>query len=430
MSLWLWIVCIVLVTIFSLFYSVNTIALRTFSNVHLTEALKKKGKEDRADKISDNKERLILACSLFRFIFNIGILLVLVGFLASFKEGKLVLADYIIALFISIIIFSVFVLAIPHAWAKYTGEKFLSKTYPLLFFTALTAKPLLYIYKAYDMLVKRLAGVADFTPEEEQEEKHEEFLTGLEQHKIEGVVDEEEKEMIEGVLELSETTADEIMTPRTEVVAIDANSELSEILKIIIDAGHSRLPVYEENIDNIIGFIYAKDLLTEVGKENNNFKIKEKLREAYFVPETKSLRTLLHEFQNQKLHIAVVLDEYGGTAGIVTIEDILEELVGEIADEYESMPPKFIKVIDDYTFDVDARTDIDDLNDKFDLNLPEEEDYETIGGFVFSYLGYIPKTSETFEYENLKFTITNAEKRKIRTLRIKKMVNQEDADKR
>ncbi|MHC4763220.1 MAG: transporter associated domain-containing protein [Planctomycetota bacterium] len=126
------------------------------------------------------------------------------------------------------------------------------------------------------------------------------------------------------------------------------------------------------------------------------------MRGAYFVPETKPLRALLHEFQNQKLHIAVVLDEYGGTAGIVTIEDIIEELVGEITDEYEQIPPKPIKKIDKNTIDLDARTYINDLNDELELNLPEDEDYDTIGGFVFSHLGYIPKTAETFEYENLK----------------------------
>jgi CBS domain containing-hemolysin-like protein len=145
------------------------------------------------------------------------------------------------------------------------------------------------------------------------------------------------------------------------------------------------------------------------------------MRTAYFVPETKPLRVLLHEFQNQKLHIAVVLDEYGGTAGIVTLEDILEELVGEITDEYEETPPEPIKQIDQNTIDVDARTSIDDVNDEFELSLPEDEDYETIGGFVFSRLGYIPKTNESFDYENLKFTIASAEARKIKRIKIQKV---------
>jgi CBS domain containing-hemolysin-like protein len=222
------------------------------------------------------------------------------------------------------------------------------------------------------------------------------------------------------VLELSETTADEIMTPRTDIVALEANSDLHTVLETIHSAGHTRMPVYEGNIDNIIGLVYAKDLLAEVGRPPADFKLRDKIRQAYFVPETKPLRALLHEFQNQKLHIAVVLDEYGGTAGIVTLEDILEELVGEITDEYETTPTKRIRKIDDSTIETDARTYVDDLNDEFELDLPEDEDYDTVGGFVFSHLGYIPKAGETFDYQNLKFTITSAEARKIKRIRIQK----------
>ena len=224
--------------------------------------------------------------------------------------------------------------------------------------------------------------------------------------------------MIENVLELSDSAADEIMTPRTDIIAIEVNSDLNSILETITTAGHTRLPVYEENIDNITGFIYAKDLLSHIGKDTADFKLRDKLRQPYFVPETKPLRELLHEFQNRKQHIAVVLDEYGGTAGIVTIEDILEELVGEITDEYEEKPPKPIKRIDKNTLVIDARTYIDDLNDQCQLNLPEDEDYDTVGGFVFSHLGYIPKTGEIFDYEDLRFTITSAETRRIKRLKI------------
>jgi len=213
------------------------------------------------------------------------------------------------------------------------------------------------------------------------------------------------------------------MTPRTDIVAVEVNCDLQTILETINTAGHTRVPVYKDNIDNIVGLIYAKDLLTEIGKNPADFKLRGKMREAYFVPETKPLRVLLHEFQNQKQHIAIVLDEYGGTAGIVTLEDILEELVGEITDEYEKTLPEPIKRIDQNTIEIDARTYVDDLNDQFELNLPEDEDYDTIGGFVFSCLGYVPKTGESFDYENLKFTITSAEARRIKHIRIQKSEN-------
>jgi CBS domain containing-hemolysin-like protein len=406
----------------TLFFSVNVIALRIFSRVKLQEAFRAVNKtgtpENLADRLVEDAEKLILTCSLYRLIFNMCILLLLVGIFAALGQGGLQISDYVLTFVIAMIVFSVFGLAIPHAWAKYAGEKILSRTYKVLVLFERVASPVLYILKVYDALVRRLAGVPETTPEEQQEEKQEEFLNGLEQHRMEGVVDKEEQEMIENVLELSETAADEIMTPRTDIVAVEVNSDLQTVLETINTAGHTRVPVYEDNIDNIIGLVYAKDLLTEMGKPASDFNLRDKIRDAYFVPETKLLRVLLHEFQNQKLHIALVLDEYGGTAGIVTLEDILEELVGEITDEYEKTPSEPIMKIDQNTFEADARTYVDDLNDDFDLNLPEDEDYDTIGGFVFSHLGYIPETGESFDYKNLKFTVTSAEARRIKRIKI------------
>jgi putative hemolysin len=402
----------------ALFFSVNATALRIFSYSRLQEAFKSKNKEYLTDNLVENAEKLTLTCSLFRLIANCCLLLLLLDVFTAMHEGGPKISDYLLMFIIATAIFSVFSLAIPHAWAKYAGEKVLCRTYKLLMLSAAVAWPVLYIFQLYDRLVRRLAGVADTTPEEQQEERQEEFLTDLEQHRMEGVVDKEEQQMIESVLELDETSADEIMTPRTDITAVEVNSGLQTVLDTITSAGHTRVPVYEENIDRIIGMIYAKDLLAEIGKDPADFKLRDKIREAYFVPETKTLRTLLHEFQNQKLHIAVVLDEYGGTAGIVTLEDIIEELVGEITDEYEETPPKPVKKIDPNTIEADARTYIDDLNDNFDLDLPEDEDYDTIGGFVFSHLGYIPKTGHNFEYENLKFTIVSAEARRIKRIKI------------
>ena len=376
--------------------------------------------EKHADLLVENTEKLVLTCALYRLVINACILLLLLTAFVAAGGAKPQFTDYLFTFIIAAAIFSVFCLAIPHAWAKYAGEKILSRTYKLLMFFAAVAWPVLYILRLYDGLVRRLAGVTETTLEEDREEKQEEFLTGLEQHKMEGAVDEEQQQMIENVLGLSDTTADEIMTPRTDIVAVEVNSDLQTVLKTINTAGHTRVPVYEENIDNIVGFIYAKDLLTEIGRDPADFKLRDKLRRAYFVPETKPLRILLHEFQNKKLHIAVVLDEYGGTAGIVTLEDILEELVGEIADEYEKTQPASIKKIDRNIIEVDARTYIDDANDQFKLGLPEDEDYDTIGGFVFSYLGYIPKTGVHFDYENLKFTIISAEARRVKQIRIQK----------
>ena len=408
----------------TLLFSTNAQTLLMFSRVKLQDAFKETGADDLSDYLTENAERLSLTCSLYRILLNMVILLSLIVLFAALRKNQLLITDYSLVFIISMAIFSVFSIAIPHAWAKYAGEKVLSRTYKILIFFALIASPVLYFLKFYDAVIRRLAGVVTATAQEQQEEKQEEFLTDLEQQRMEGVVDEEEQEMIENVLELSDTSADEIMTPRTDVVAIDVESDLPTVLEIINSAGHSRVPVYENNIDSIIGFSYAKDLLAEIGKDPAQFELRKKIRKAYFVPETKPLRTLLHEFQNQKLHIAVVLDEYGGTAGIVTIEDVLEELVGEITDEYEEAPPEQIIKIDKDTIEMDARTYIDDANDQLELNLPEEEDYDTVGGFVFSHLGYIPKTGETFDYENLKFIISSAEARKVKRIRIHKISKQ------
>lgn len=396
----------------SLFFSLNNLALRTFSRVKLQEAFKAANKEAVVDDFIGNVEKLILTSSLFRVIANIGIVLGLFALLAE--------KSYILTFVIALLILAVFTLAIPHSWAKHSGEKVLPRTYKLLEVFAYVATPVLVVFRIHDGLVRRLAGVTETTAEATQDQKQEEILSVVEQGRIEGVVDEEEMEMIEGVLELGDTTAEEIMTPRTDVVAVNVDDDLQSVLETIIQAGHSRIPVYEENIDKIVGLIYAKDLLDRIGKSAGDFNIRRKMRRAYFVPESKPLKSLLHEFQNQKLHLAVVLDEYGGTAGIVTIEDILEELVGEIVDEYEERPPEPIKKLNETTIEADARTYIDDLNDQFEMNLPEDEDYDTLGGFVFSHLGSIPKTGETFEYEDVKFTITAAEARRIERLRLQK----------
>jgi putative hemolysin len=399
-----------------MFFTVCAIALRTISKGKLIETFKDAGKDKVIDSFIKNSEKLALTCSLYRLVSNIGILLLLLLLFTGIGTATAKLSDYILVCIIAGAIILIFGLTIPSAWAKYSGHKVLSRCHKLLTFFSTIIFPVIYVYQFIDTLTRRLAGVTETSPEEEQEEKQEEFLSGLE---VAGIADAEEQEMIENVLELTDTTVDEIMTPRTDIIAIDVNSDRKTVLETITNAGHSRLPVYEENIDKIVGMIYAKDLLMEIDKEQSDFKVRDNMREAYYVPETKHLRELLHEFQNQKLHVAVVLDEYGGTAGIITIEDILEELVGEITDEYEKTPIKPISKIDNETYEVDARTRIDDVNDELALELPEEEDYDTIGGFVFSYLGYIPKTGERFDYKGIQFNISSAEARRIRRIKIK-----------
>ena len=229
----------------SLFLSLNNLALRTFSRVKLQEAFKAANKEAIVDDFIDDVEKLILASSLFSLIRNIGILLALFVLLPA--------NSYILTFVIAFLIFAVFTLAVPHSWAKHSGEKVLARTHKLLEVFAYIATPVLFVFRIHDGLVRRLAGVTEATPEAAQDQKQEEILSVVEQGKMEGTVDEEEMEMIENVLELGDTTAEEIMTPRTDVIAVNVDDDLQRILETIIQAGHSRIPVYEGNIDKIVG---------------------------------------------------------------------------------------------------------------------------------------------------------------------------------
>ena len=310
----------------------------------------------------------------------------------------------------------VFGVAIPNAWAKYTGDWLIVRMLPILAASRIISYPIIVSLEVFDPLIRRLAGVPLKDARAHADELEREILDAVTEGERHGAVDEEEKEMIESVIELTDKRVEEIMTPRTDVVAIPKAGTLEEILETIRTNGHSRIPVYDETIDTILGVIYAKDLLRR--PTDAPFRLDSMMREAYFIPESKLVRDLLREFQARKLHIAVVLDEYGGTSGLVTIEDILEELVGEITDEYEPTPPEELIKIDEQTVEVDARMQIDDINDELDLALPEDEGYETIGGFVFSTMGRIPKVGESWTHENLGIKVIAAEPRRILRLRL------------
>jgi putative hemolysin len=228
--------------------------------------------------------------------------------------------------------------------------------------------------------------------------------TGSEQ----GEIEEEEKEMIHGVIELGDKAVHEVMVPRIGIRAIDVDDSLEEVIDMIVAAGHSRLPVYEENLDNIVGILYAKDLLPYLkgnGRSNGSITIRDIVRPAVYVPESKPVDDLLHEMQVAKRHIAIVVDEYGGTAGLVTMEDVVEEIVGEIQDEYDSEEPMVEDTSDDeqVAFRLDGRVSMDDLRDLFDLSDEDETDedaYDTVGGFVVHRVGRIPLPGAEIPFRN------------------------------
>jgi magnesium and cobalt transporter len=223
-------------------------------------------------------------------------------------------------------------------------------------------------------------------------------------------------EMVKGIISLSESNVKEIMVPRIDVVSISLETPIPEIITIISDCGHSRFPVYQETVDNIVGVLYAKDLLHLMVREESGIDLEKLIRAAYFVPESKKLDSLLREFQRRRVHIAVVVDEYGGTSGIVCLEDVIEEIVGEIQDEFDNETEELLK-ISDGVYLCDARVNLEWLNEQLGIELPND-DFDTLGGLVFHLFGKIPVRYEKLSYKNIDFIVQNMEGHKIDTIKI------------
>ena len=245
----------------------------------------------------------------------------------------------------------------------------------------------------------------------------EEIHNIIDEGEQEGVINRDEHAMIDAVLELGDTLVREILVPRTEMVAVEVTTPVTEVLETIIEAGHSRIPVYEGDVDHITGILYAKDLLKLWGKLPEEISIRSLCRKAYFIPETKTTADLLKEFRVRRVHMAVAVDEYGGTSGIITIEDILEEIVGEIQDEHDPVQQSGISRLDDGSYIFDARSHIEDVEDELNVQLPRGE-YDTLGGFLSHLLGHVPVQGEHGRYETLLFTVEEADARKVSAIRI------------
>lgn len=225
----------------------------------------------------------------------------------------------------------------------------------------------------------------------------------------------ERQTMIEGIQDLEDKTVKEVMVPRIDVQFIPVNISHDAFITIMQESGFSRYPVYEKSIDNIVGVLYAKDILRN--GDNKPFSVRTLMRPPYFVPESKHLDDLLHEFKRRKVHIAIAVDEYGGVSGIICMEDILEVIVGEIQDEFDSDEPEDIRSSEDGSFLVDSRTPIDQVNDELGLHLDDEEN-ETIGGYVFELFGKIPAKGESVQDDEARYTVMGIDGHKIKGLKI------------
>lgn len=291
----------------------------------------------------------------------------------------------------------------------------LAISYPLRLFY-LVFKPFIYVLNGIANWLLKIIGIE---PASGLEHAHsnEELRLLLEQSREGGTIEDAEHELIENVFEFRDKIVKEVMIPRTEIVALDASDPVDELAKIVIEEGYTRMPVYNDSIDNIIGVVYSKDLIT-LKEQSDLIILQDLLRPAYFVPETKLIADLLREFQRRKIHLAIVVDEFGGTAGIVTLEDILEELVGEIQDEYDDEPLDVIAV-EEGVYLVNAALSVGDANDMIDdLTLPEGEDYTSIGGLVTKWFGRIPNEEESFERDDVRMTVLKTSSNRIVQVKI------------
>jgi CBS domain containing-hemolysin-like protein len=243
----------------------------------------------------------------------------------------------------------------------------------------------------------------------------------------EGVIEEDEKQMIAGIFEFGETTVREIMVPRLDIVAVEVSEPLSQALDLIIGNGHSRIPVFEDSIDHLLGVLYAKDLLLCLRDGSQDISVRQLLRQAYFVPQSKKLDELFEEMQAHRIHMALAVDEYGGTAGLVTIEDLLEEIVGEIQDEYDSEEPQLKKLAPEiYIFN--SRYDIDEVSQLIGVNLSAgRENIDTLGGFIYSQLGRVPEQGESMHFDDWSFTVLSVDSRRIEQVRVEPLHSAENS---
>lgn len=410
---WVWVVAAS--AVLSCFFALVSYSLRVWRRAPLEDAFAGVGGKAKLELLEKNLSALRWTMSFCRSLSNVVLTIALMkafGVLVGIGWG--LVASVLVAMGI----IAVFSIAIPQVWASYAGEKVLRSTLGIQMAIRYVFYPVAAVMNAFDLPIRRLSGVAADAADGESAKA--EILQAASEGAAEGAVDAEEVDMIESVMEFGETRAAEIMTPRTELFAIPADMPWPMATEQVVAAGHSRVPVYERDMDNIIGVLYAKDLLRLVGQDKD-MPLREIIRKPFFVPETKPLDDLLRDFKRLKVHMAIILDEYGGTAGICTVEDLLEQIVGEISDEYDRDEPEEIKRISDTAVEIDSRMYVDDLNDALGLELPEDEDYDTVAGFVFSELGYIPRVGEKVEAHGARFSVLAADERKIIRLRVERL---------
>lgn len=333
------------------------------------------------------------------------------------QPGWLLLVGTFVAGFLALLALEVWV---PWAVARVWAAPIVYYTWPLWSVVSLALYPLVVGGRIVNTLMHRLAGKPLEEPNGDSFE--EEIRTIVTEGHREGLLEEDAREMIEGVIELGDVEVSQIMTPRTDMVSLPLSRSWDEVIEFAIQAEHTRIPVYNKTRDDIVGILFVKDLLPELAKPAGQ-RVQpwsSLLREPYFVPENKPVDDLLQEFQATRHHMAIVLDEYGGVSGLVSLEDVLEEIVGEIVDEYDADLVEGIHEVGQGVAEALGRVHVDELNDRLGIHLPEDRDFDTIGGLVFSELGHVPAPGEQVEYDGVRITVLEATTRRVERVRIER----------
>ena len=416
---------IVILTIFEAVFVAAEIALVTIRRTRIEQLAEEGNRSARRVK------HLVASPGRFLAVTQIG--LTFLGFLASayaavnlttslqtaFEGTRLPILSTsaeALALIIVTLLLSLFTIVfgelVPKSLALAHTEQFALRLSGFIIVLLRVLGPLVGVLTAITTSVSRMLGAGD---QAQGVMSTEELKILVERGGEQGILEAEEEQMIHAVIELGDQRVHEVMVPRIATVTLAASASLEEAIDTVIEQGHSRIPVYEETIDEIIGILYAKDLLPFLrASAPERPALRSILRTPVFVPESMSVDDLLHEFQRRKVHIAIVLDEYGGTAGLVTIEDLLEEIVGEIQDEYDEEEPLIVRLSDDEAR-IDGRADVDDLAELFDTNLGLEDadEYDTVGGLLYHRIGGIPKPGDQVQVGGLTLTVETTDGRRV-----------------
>lgn len=410
--------CLILVALLSSseasFIAVNRIRLRSLIE-------KGNDRAKTAQKIRDQHDKLfsavILSGNLFTILATSIGTAITINFLGEdHKDFGIVIATVVMT-FLTV----VFGELAPKTFAVSHAEKialFMAK--PMELYIRLIS-PVIWIFNKLSHLTIRLfGGEVKPSPQFLTEEEMKAMISIGEE---EGAIEKEEKEMLHNVFEFGDKKVSEAMVPRTEIVAISKDAVVADVLNLVSTKGYSRYPVIKKTVDNIIGVLYIKDILLKMSKEevNGQTEIKNLIRDVYYVPESKMVTALLDDMQKNKFQIAIIVDEHGGTAGLITLEDIMEEIVGSLQDEFEAIEAeKEVEIVDERTFVVAGHTGLDEINELVSVELQSEE-FHTAGGFLFGLFGHLPKVGEQLRYHNLQFLILEMEGKRIEKIKISKL---------